>query len=267
MRHGNILSVICVVLPVLCFSACSVKEDRSNCPCWLEVSYVGRSDVEDNALICFGACNSGVRDSCEASMFNTPRILVCRRGSEILYGIARKPGMVFDDSKPVLIARGCQSDSIYSCRSILELNAEDARAQLSLHKQFMTLRFVCAQSSSVFAEFPYTLDLHGDTDGFDPVSGRPHAGVFRFGLSPDYGSPASVRIPRQGDGALYADLIKKDGSGLYSRLDLKAMLQAEGYDWNADELDDMEIVLNTDEIGFATLLRPWDSGESELDFN
>ena len=45
------------------------------------------------------------------------------------------------------------------------------------------------------------------------------------------------------------------------------MLQAEGYDWNADELDDMEIVLNTDEIGFATLVRPWDSGESELDFN
>lgn len=278
---------------ILLLSSCSVKEDRSGCPCWMTVDLSkvaesrwksperqssteyqmvtkslesrqhiaesvvlrlrGNSD-EDEVDYAFKMTET-VNTEVGALEYKVPRgavgVSAVALGNEIP-GQAGYDGIIGHDGDEIRIPVGEQMDSLYGFFKMYHTRCESVLCDVDLHKEFCTVSFTLGDDGYVS---PYDLEVWGNVAGVSAWDLMPLEGDFRFAPSLEDGV-YRVRVPRQLDASL--ELVMLEDSEIVDRLPLGEYIAMSGYDWTAENLEDVHIALDLENQQVMITVSGWD---------
>ena len=283
---------------MLLLSSCSVKEDRDGCPCWMAVdlSKVAESRwkspkvqscaeyqkvtklpesrpnvAEDIILRLRGNSDEDevdysyqvteeVRAAAGALEYEVPRGSVGVSVIEMPDRVGHD-GIVGYDGDEIRIPVGEQMDSLYGFFRMFYTRCESVLCDVELHKEFCTVSFTLGDEGYVS---PYDLEVWGNVAGVSAWDLMPLEGDFRFAPSPEDGV-YRVRVPRQLDASLelvmleMPDQARHDGERVVvDRLPLGEYIARSGYDWTAENLEDVHIALDMEKQQVMITVSGWD---------
>lgn len=235
-------------LAVLCLGSCSIKENRMDCPCRLTMDLtefglegpVGLT-LWNNGLYVLEKRVSAL-DSLE---MDVPRVV---------YRFAALPS-TFDQwlegKTNLVVAKGEQFPMVYSyCNQHLDAVCETLCEKVVAHKQYAEI-FIDPEDADMSYLQYY---LKGETIGFNIMDLSPVAGEFECRMD-GAGKLVSAKIPRQEGNGLKIVVSGAERSGT---LDLSAFLEDNGYDWNADDLEDVYIKISALKSYVEIDIEDWD---------
>lgn len=254
----------------LTLTACSVKEDRTTCPCLLDVittgafAPLGESSSDEWALTltgyaeegmiieeCFG--KEGLRDTLEYPV---------KKGNVVL--MAR----LADTERPVserycLAPLGEQAARLYACSGRIDASGETVQFTVQPHKQFTAITLL--DDSGTDRPFDgRTPFVRGRTCGLDLTTLQPVRGAFECRAEPVDNLPERgfrIRIPRQEDSSLELILEAEDGGGRI-RFPIGETLFAQEFTPADEEMPDYIIWFSTSgaavRVSSIITIRPWE---------
>ncbi len=222
-------------------SSCFVKEDRGLCPCWIELDL---KNVKQKQVRLSG-WNGGEVFNVSVKPEEYPDYYETTSPKGELYLSAIWPDSLPVKEKRILIPSGKQADSVYAYSSRLNTDCETVRDVVRMHKQFTTVHLKM-QIPDGFGSYPYRVVIRGNTAGWDAQDFSGIDGLFEYEPELEGLNEFSVRVPRQADKELTAELYSEDEK--VDEFRLGEIISQAGFNWNAEELADISL-----EVNFATL--------------
>ena len=232
--------------------ACTVKENRSGCPCELLIrpersletdGYVLVSVIQDGEVVKQGMLAAGD--------FEDGRCLltVPRRPSELTV-FAGVRDMSTLGGKLLDICRDNQCDSLYSAALSVSPDSETLECRVAMHKNYTGL-FMTVEGAKEGSQ----LVVSGSVQGYDVTSANPYKGVFDFVPEAVPGGN-SVRLPRQLDNSLLLHEVC-DGAILRT-VPLGSLIAGTGYDYSDADLMDIRMTVNLADASAAVAIGDWE---------
>ena len=226
-------------------AACSVKADRTECPCYLTAAF----DREFAGRISLTGWQN-------ATCVLLEEAIAPNAGGEYVQGIPRG---VYEFCAGVgynVISLGNQSDSLYlwSSEGPVDATGEEVYLPLSMDKQFATHRLDMVR--------PCSVSVRGRVKGVDLFTLVPLGGDFRYEPVSDDGIHYQLRLPRQlpaPEGYEPLELLVLNGDAGPASVPLGWMIEESGYNWQAKSLSDLEI--RVDYIAREVTIRVQEWGE------
>ena len=221
--------------------SCTVKEDRSVCPCVLEVEFLDKEQIKGPVLLVGWTQQEQVfEDTIDAAGHQGPYVRKVPR-SMMSFGAVAGISDCEHTGHYVIIPQSQECDSLYAYTDTVDCTGEKALTTVVFHKQFATvnLRF----SNGTLAAQDYSFVVESNSSGMDVLTCKPVEGAFRFEPEVDDGGSVRFRIPRQGDDTLVLT-VRHLSSGASARFALGKYICSIGYDWEADDLQDIYITLD-----------------------
>lgn len=262
MKTRRLIGLLTLTLTL---ASCSVKEDRSECPCWLTVD-VSKIDADFCSILntrCFTDLEEQFSDTINVRVFqdSTYERTVKRGVVDLTFWKGHESALKANDVIGA-VSLGNEADSLYAGRFENDFSRKEiTSAKASLHKQFATIGidfrgYVQALKAKVVVESNYNgLDIKH----FTPASGSYRRQLSRAGESGDDAYLFNSRLLRQGeDTKLY---LKFYGTGNTKdnpswTADLGAMLREIGYDWTKEDLEDIRFIIDGYNVGVQ--VEDWD---------
>lgn len=231
--------VLAALLALALACSCTVKEDRSECPCYLEVGFLGREDITDPVGIV-----GWEQKELFSPTFNTAdypdtytqavRKAVIGFGAyEGLTG-GRKSGRFI--TTPV----GRECDPLWSYNETIDCTGDRAFVNVAFHKQYATVYLNIGRTSAEMSHYSFLVE--GNYNALDILSYDPVPGEYSFRPTTINTNVVQFRVPRQGDDGLTLTVIYDDQET--STFPLGAYIAALGYDWTEEDLRDIFITMD-----------------------
>ena len=224
-----------LLLPVLLVPSCSVKEDRSACPCALTIELTSlpvRPVVLDVAGEGFSLT--------EVVHADTVLVLPVPKGELTVSAVG---GALAEGDGSIHIPLGEEAPPLYLFYADVSTAAsEQVVLPVLLHKQFCTLELLFSGPSGYGP--PFEVEVEGPVSGWLP-SGEPlvlsseSGASFSRRLLPGSDGRATLRLPRQGDDSLLMHIVFSDR--IVRTFALGSYIAASGYDWTAPDLEDLTL--------------------------
>ena len=220
-------------------TACTVKEDRGPCPCYLQVSFTD-PDAAGEAELLGWDDDRLFRDRVRIEEARPAWTKPVRKGMLVLSACT---GMVesFPEGRQMRIPPGSQADSLYAWFEEVDATGDIAYAKVSFRKQFATVFLDIRKPADVVRSCRF--DVEGNSCGFDLLDFSPVSGTFRFSPVPRDGEEVvTFRVPRQGDSGLSVT-IRPEGAPS-ARFPLGEYIDRLGYSWKTEELQDIYVAID-----------------------
>lgn len=243
-RIANMAAAVCLLV------SCSVKENRLACPCALDVTVQGGND----ATVTLSMWNPRLQHSCTVSAEGKDRYrLDIPRGYFEVSACTGLTHTLPPDGKLVLPA-GEQMDELFVGLENLEAVDDSVSCSISVHKQYalIDIKVVCMRDDKL----PDPVLLCGNVCGIDILSLNPLEGAFEVQMHPIFSEYCRVCVPRQIDNSL---VMKVQGLGT---LPLGEYIALTGFDWTAEDLDDLEVVVDMLQAEVNVRISGWKEGRS-----
>ena len=274
---------------MLLLSSCSVKEDRSGCPCWMTVdlskvaesrwksperqssteyqmvtkSLESRQHIAESVVLRLRGNSDEDEVDYAFKMTETVNTEVGALEYEVPRGavgvsVIGMPdrvghdGIAGYDGDEIRIPVGEQMDSLYGFFRMFYTRCESVLCNVELHKEFCIVSFTLGDDGYIS---PYDLEVWGNVAGVSPWDLMPLEGDFRFAPSQEDGV-YRVRVPRQVDNSL--ELVMLEDSEIVDRLPLGEYITRSGYDWAAEDLADVHIALDMEKQQVMITVSGWD---------
>ena len=234
------LSFLAVAVGLFC--TCSIREDRSGCPCFLTLDLSGldgaalaESGCEELVwtLVSGDTCISGripVDDLPEKQIVEVPR------EDAFLYVLAGDEGL-FVPGEGLVIPEGSESPRLYAFAAPVETSRPELVVPVSLHKRFALVEIRFREALRPGTE----CRLLGEVCGYDPMA-EPLPGVFSLPVVPDGGGRCQVALPAQAGASLLFCLYRN--GELERAFSLGGYILESGYDWWAEDLADISLEID-----------------------
>ena len=232
-------------------AACSVKDDRIDCPSVLELDLneVNASLCPSIDLLLYSDNGFRLTDTLDMTVmrteYNVPRDRIHIR--------AWSGGGRFVLERGLDIPLGKDCPRVYMYDSDVEVLQERWREIVMMRKGH------CVLTLKLEGEGIMNADLYvvGNVSGYD-VEGRPCEGDFNVRLEEKKpGSGYVVVLPRQLDSSLR--LLIDDGSGTARTFALGQYITSSGYDWDVPDLDDISVTLDYALTEATVVINGWES--------
>ena len=227
--------MVASAVPLL--SSCFVKEDRGLCPCWIELDL---NNVKQEQVKLTG-WNGSELFAVKVRPMEYPDYYETTSPRGELYLSAVWPESLLVKEEKISIPKGQQADSVYAYSSRLNTNCETVRDVVRMHKQFATVRLKM-QIPDGFESYPYRLVIRGNTAGWDVRDFSGINGQFEYEPELEGLNEFSIRVPRQLDKGLVAELYSV--SEMVDEFSLGEIISQAGFDWSAEELADINLEVN-----------------------
>ena len=272
---------------MLFLSSCSIKEDRDGCPCWMAVdlSKVAesrwkspevqsgidyhsvtkslksrqhlaesvvlrlRGNSDEDAINYEYQVTEAVRADAGTLEYEVPRGSV---GVSAVAFSRRVTGRAGNDGDEIRIPVGEQMDSLYGFFKMYHTRCESVLCDVDLHKEFCTVSFTLGDEGY---SSPYDIEVWGNVVGVSAWDLMPVKGDFRYAPVQKNGV-YQVRVPRQVDNSL--ELVMLEDSEIVDRLPLGEYIARSGYDWTAENLEDVHIALDLENQQVMITVGGWD---------
>ena len=279
---------------MLFLSSCSIKEDRDGCPCWMTVEMPGQAGHDGEKIGQDGRSPVGAGDdgtvvlrlrgnSDEAAVdyeyqvtealrvdvgaleYEVPRgsvgVSAVAFGNEIPGRAGYDGKSAGYDGDEIRIPVGEQMDSLYGFFKMYHTRCESVLCDVELHKEFCTVSFTLGEDGY---SSPYHIEVWGNVAGVSAWDLMPVQGEFRYAPILKNGV-YQVRVPRQVDNSLelvmleIPDQVGYDGERVVvDRLPLGEYIVRSGYDWTAEDLDDVNVALDLEMQQVTITVSGWD---------
>ena len=281
---------------MLFLSSCSIKEDRDGCPCWMTVEMPGQAGYDGEKVGQDGRSPVGAGDDrCvvlrlrgnsdedavdyEYQVTEAVRVDVGALEYEVPRGsvgvsVIKMPdrvgqdGIVGYDGDEIRIPVGEQMDSLYGYFRMFYTRCESVLCDVELHKEFCTVSFTLGEDGY---SSPYRIEVWGNVAGVSAWDLMPVQGEFRYEPIQKNGV-YQVRVPRQVDNSLELVMLEIPGQVGYDgeragddgervvvdRLPLGEYIARSGYDWTAEDLDDVNVALDLEMQQVMITVSGWD---------
>lgn len=238
---------------ILC--SCSVKEDRSPCPCWLQVTYLDSPDIE-RSLSGFSSEKLFSTEVKSREVFvevTVPRTFVT------VSSYRKMPGISLCGNS-ILIEKGRQADSLYAHCASVDCRGEDAVDTVRHHKQFSTV-YLTFENTQEELMGRYGIRVKGDVCGMDITSLCPVDGEFEFVPGEISEGTYRFRVPRQKDDSIVFELISREDGEVVDTIAAGILIKDMGFDWKARDLNDIVMTIDFSKVTLEVSVREWDSHE------
>ncbi len=215
-------------------ASCSVKEDRSDAPCWITV----KADKSTSLSAWYGS----------------QRILDNHQGGLEDHMVPRGTVDLVASEGGFTVPEGQQMDDLYAQLIRLDTDGESAYAGVELKKQFATVFLDFKEEDE--GRTGYDLLVTGTVSGADTRTLKPVDGLFSCvpEESPDRGY--RFRVPRQKDESLTI-LLRLDGKTVET-IPLGALIRKAGFNWTAESLGDVSILADLPAHTFTITVMEWE---------
>lgn len=156
------------------------------------------------------------------------------------------------DGDEIRIPVGEQMDSLYGFFKVYHTRCESVLCDVDLHKEFCTVSFTLGKDGYTS---PYDIEVWGNVAGVSAWDLMPVKGEFRYAPVQKNGV-YQVRVPRQVDNSL--ELVMLEDSEIVDRLPLGEYIARSGYDWTAEDLDDVNVALDLEMQQVMITVSGWD---------
>ena len=241
------------VLAALC--SCSVKEDRTECPCCVTVM----TETDSQCLVCFFDGGTSLLDRktmLPEELTSGDNFTDVRKGPPSVCVLQTSGDALVSGNHTVSCREGMEADPVYAWSVSTLAEGEELLVRSSLQKQYAALTVYLA------GDFPYDVRVESALGGLDLTGLSPTAGGgFSFRPQVEDGN-CRFRILRQKDGEpimLYST-DKEDGSVIDS-VDLNRYISRAGYNWAAASLDDISIALDYVKMTITVSIDEWSDSE------
>ena len=245
----------CLVLLLSAAAACTVKEDRGTCPCYLQVSFADPEAAGEAEML-------GWRDDRlfrdririeESRPFWSRPVDKGRLFLSACTGIRE----AFAEGRQMRIPPGAQADSLYAWFEEVDATGDLASAKVSFRKQFATVFLDLRKPAEIIGTFRFLVE--GNSCGFDLLDFSPVEGRFRFEPIPRPGEEiVTFRVPRQGDTSLSVTVRPEDS--VPARFPLGEYVERLGYNWKTEELQDIYVSVDLARGLVDVRVADWEDG-------
>ena len=249
MKPLEVISAICCLLS---FVACSVKEDRGVCPCRLMLDFSENDTVlvRSVELLLSASEGFGIADTLQCQEFDEEYEVFVPCGNVNVLAWYGAEGCVTEEDG-LRIPYGEDCPEVYMSFFNVEVLGEVFRSAVLLKKNH------CRATLYVQSEegFPYRLVVRGDVGGYDS-DGAPSEGEFMCELDLNDDLAGWVNLPRQRNDSLCLEVW--EGDEMLKVFTLGRYISAVGYDWSADDLDDITLSLDYAHNVIGISIGEWD---------
>ena len=252
----NAAAALCAILLL----SCSVKEDRTECPCFLTLDLGG---IETAALMQQGLDSLVVGVVAGTDFYEEAGLAL--RDNVLEYNLA-----VPKEQVDVMVAcgvgrgglstggftipEGDECPAVYLFTDSFMADEGELRRTVSLHKNYCVLSVSMKTSYNAHAR-PYRIHLEGSVSGCS-MDGSPAEGFFSCFSSPSSGGLCHLNIPRQRDGSLMLEVHFQD-SGEIRSFPVGEYILESGYDWSAPDLEDIQVEMDFSRSGLTFNIYGW----------
>ena len=216
-------------------TACSVKENRGDCPCWLTV----RASYPNEVV---------------SAWYGSQPIFENQDGQQVDRQVPRGVVDVVASRGKFIAQEGHQMDELFASLTKVDTQCEEAEVIPYLHRQFarVSLEFIGTEDGRV----ERIMQVKGNVKGADKHTLQPVEGAFRCtpDESPDGGY--EVRVPRQKDDSLTLLQYDLDGKEL-DPIPLGYLIKKAGFDWTEESLGDVSILADMPTMTFQITVMQW----------
>ncbi len=241
-----------VFICLMICAGCSVKENRTFCPCRLvlDFSEVDTSVIRRADLLLAADDGYFFTDVLEGGDFAADTMNPVPRGGVNVGVWSGAEGMV--GSGGMVIPVGSDCPPVYFHSSFVDTDCEIVRDTVCMRKNHcrMTVRIEHGSDSM------WDLGLSGTVNGYHS-DGSPSSGEFLCRLQTEDEDVYSAVLPRQTDNSLIMDV--DDGSGVMKRFSLGEYIEECGYDWTAPDLEDITVVIDVAFTELTLAIGGWDN--------
>lgn len=242
-----------VVSGVLLTAACSVKEDRTPCPCVLELDFVcpERAGAGYAGLIVSSSGRTEWKDTVDLKTGGNGYQASVPRDFLHVRAWTGDDGMMSEGVLHIPLGRDCPR--VYMHDSDVRTEGEYCHETVVLRKNHCVMTLVTEGEEPLSSD----LRLKGNVAGYD-AQGRQLSGDFELllnnrGLETGY----VAVLPRQMDASLMLEV--DDGRGNLKAFALGQYIVSSGYDWNAPDLEDVSVTLDYALTEIRLVVNGWES--------
>lgn len=231
------------VITAFALLSCSVKEDRSACPCLLAINLSGPGPIEYRIEDSIGdVLHEGTVPRDTVVYHDVPRDRV---RIIAVSGAALREEMT--------IPYGEQSPPLYMYHGIISASGEALKVNATLHKQFCGLTLVLDGPPGDGK--PIGVTVRGSVEGIG-LDGRPFDGNFNCEVE-----SGTCLLPRQSPSdLLLLDIVMQDK--VVRTFSLGTYIREAGYDWTDTDLKDITICLSMSVTQITLKLGDWSHTEN-----
>lgn len=234
-------------------SSCSVKEDRTVCPCVLilDLEGIDRQMVSDAYLFAASADRLEFSDRLVLEDIGDEYVTSVPRGKLHLSVWSSCSHELTFGGIDIPLGKDCPR--VYMHDSDLELIDEEVRETIHMHKNHcvMTISTEAGRMSFSGAR------IIGNVSGYTS-EGLPAIGKFEYVLDDSNDdNECEVVLPRQTDASLA--LLVDDGYGDVKSFSIGQYIVSSGYDWTAPDLEDITVLLDYALTQIIIKIEGWES--------
>lgn len=251
-RMRKMPSVMMSVAILLTFVSC-VKENRTICPCYLiiDMSDIGSCDFEHVGLNVMSADGFLHSDHISRDQLDTEYVVKVPRRGVVVSAYCGK-NVDFDPEKGYITPLGYDFPELWMHGAVVDTRGDVARDTLRLHKSF------CRMTVHLLSDgqpCPFAVAVDSPVCGYYP-NGTIHDGEFRVMMNPDEDGNCELCIPRQKDASMGLSLM--DSGELVRRFALGNYIEKSGFDWEAPNLEDLEITVDFSRTKLQLKINCWE---------
>lgn len=251
----RILLPASLALLIAATAACTVKEERGPCPCYLLVSFTDPDATGPVELLGWDA-EKVFRDRVRIENCRPAWTRAVPKGTFVL-SACKGVGSAVPDGHEIRIPVNCQADSLYAYYEEVDATGDIAYAKVSFRKQFATVFLDIRKTAETVRACRFQVD--GNTCGFDALDFSPVAGPFRFEPAAGKGETVvAFRVPRQADASLQVTIRPEDSPA--ARFPLGEYIRDLGYSWKTEELQDIYVSIDLARGRVDLRVADWERG-------
>lgn len=245
------------VLSVLSLISCSVKEDRTACPCVLifDFSKIDNELLKSLNLSVMGPDGILCHDVVQGYLYGEEYRITVPKGNVMLnvYSFLEngQDVMLDADGVELEIPEGSECPPVYMYSAAIDTGKEIHRETVLPGKNFCRLSIEMVYDGPC----PFLLEINGNVNGYGS-DGLPKDGLFRFVPETDERGCCTVNIPRQMDSSLKLRIC--DDDGVLKDFAVGEYIVEMGYDWSQAELDDIRIIIDYARTDVTFIVDDWE---------
>ena len=238
-------------------ASCTVIEDRSECPCWLEVRLEEcREDTDELFLQGWNNTKSLFTDHIAVTPESERTSYKVERGTVFYSAYYGLSGDNIKSGKYV-IPQGSQMTYFYGYKAQVTVDTDFAKDVAKPIKQYCNLTVIFDEDFS--SRYQDMEAIISSTSGIINLNTfQAEEGVFSVKRYPGRDSQLTCCLPRQGFGDLTLELFE-NGMPICS-WNLSAALDVAKYDWKAGALKDARVTLSLTSSDIDVVIGDWSEG-------
>lgn len=247
---------ICAALFLAALSAvaaCSVKEDRTECPVYVTVltDRFVQQGLGEGMLSFAGARHIGREEVNFLSLLRRGYVQPCPRDYARVAVVSGLENYMIAD-EVVHVVPGMQAGLVWAYGESFSAYSDEYLVDAEPHKQYCLVKFLFDDSSVAPPDYVWRFRIRAECSGMNLYTLEPLEGDYSTVVGPNAVGEWYGVIPRQKTNNMQMDIFLPDaGSATSGRtdyvIDLGAKFAELGYDWTAEDLRDVSV-----KVGFTS---------------